>query len=377
VRLLVASHDASRTGAPLVLLTFLRWLRRTTDTEVQLVLWRGGPLVGAFGEVAAVTVLHPAPGRRSPAETVELGLSEVGLAAVARRLTSARVRTRLRLDPHDVQYLNGAGSALVVPHLRSPAPAVAHVHELDRGLRFSLPGPGRDAFLGAARVVAVAEVVADRLVDGWGVPRERIRVRPGCLPDRVAGGASVLPELPDEAALVLSVGAGSWRKGVDLFVQVAAGVRRRADADVRFAWVGPLDDRAQVEADVRALGLDDVLLLPGEVADPGPWFDRAAVFCSTAREDPFPLVGLEAGAAGVPVVAFASGGIVELLADGRGTVVGPMDVAAMADAVGGLLGDPDRGRAAAGRLAEHVAERHTIEQMGPALLAELEAVAAG
>ena len=65
MRVLVASHDASRTGAPLLLLTFLSWLRRETDAEVQLVLWRGGPLVEAFAEVAEVTVLHPPPGRRS------------------------------------------------------------------------------------------------------------------------------------------------------------------------------------------------------------------------------------------------------------------------------------------------------------------------
>jgi glycosyltransferase involved in cell wall biosynthesis len=376
MKLLVASHDASRTGAPLVLLTFLRWLRRRAEVDVQLVLWRGGPLVPAFAEVAEVTVLHPPPGRRGPAETLELGLAEIGLGRVADGLRSTRVRTRLRVRPHDVCYLNGAGSALVLPHLRSTAPSVAHVHELDRGLTFSLQGPGRAPFLGADRVVAVAQVVADRLVEAWGVDRGRVVVLPGCLPDRVGGGVDSVPDLPDGVPLVLSVGAGSWRKGVDLFLQVAAGVRRAADGEVRFAWVGPLDDPGQVAADLAALDLTGVVDLPGEIDDPEDWYARAAVFCSTAREDPYPLVGLEAGAAGVPIVAFASGGIVELLADGRGTVVGPMDVPAMVEAVVGQLADPGPGSTGAELLADHVAAHHTIEQMGPTLLAQLEAVAA-
>ena len=350
MRLLVASHDASRTGAPLLLLTFLRWVRRSTDTEVQLVLWRGGPLVDAFAEVADVTVLHPPPGRRSGAETADAVLAKLGRAE---RVAAWRAGRRLRVAPHDVCLLNGAGSALVAPHL-PPARTVSWVHELDRGLTFSLRGPGRERFLGAESVVAVADVVADRLVDGWGVDRDRVTVLRGCLPDRVPGGRQIDPG--EGPPLVASVGAGSWRKGIDLFVDVAAGVRER-QADVRFAWVGPLDEPLR----------SDLVELPGEVADPTPWYERMAVFCATAREDPFPLVGLEAGAAGVPIVAFDSGGISELLADGRGTVVPPQDVDAMADAVVSALADPP----STGPLREHVAAHHTIDVMGPALWEQL------
>lgn len=374
MRLLVASHDASRTGAPLLLLTFLRWVRRETDAEVQLVLWRGGPLVPAFADVAEVTVLHPPPGERSVAETVELGLEKVGLSGMARRLTAVRARARLRIHPHDVLYLNGAGSALVLPHLAAGAPSLAHVHELTRGLTFSLRGPGRERFLGADRVVAVAQVVAEMLARDWGVDSERIMVLSGCVPDRVGtrhGGETVMP---DGQPLVASVGAGSWRKGVDLFLQVAAGVREKVGEDVRFAWIGPLDDEGAVRSSAEALGLPDVLSLPGTVEDPSTWFSAMTVFCSTAREDPFPLVALEAGEAGVPVVAFDSGGVTELLADGCGTVVGPEAVAAMVDAVAAHLEDPTVGGLAAERLQARVRADHTIEAMGPALWRELERV---
>jgi glycosyltransferase involved in cell wall biosynthesis len=373
LRLLVASHDASRTGAPILLLTFLRWVRRTTDADVQLVLWRGGPLEAAFAEVATMTVLHPPPGRRSAAETMELGLGELGLHGLGAALTSARVRRALDVGDHDAVLLNGAGSALVVPHLRTRAPSLAWVHELDRGLRFSLVEPGRGTFLAADRFVAVAQCVADELTGSWDVPRERVAVRHGCLPERLPGPSGTVSPPVDAGPLVGAVGAGSWRKGIDLFARVAADVRRR-HPDVRFAWVGPLDDEAELRRQLTALGLSDVVDLPGEVGDPDPWYAAMDVFVSTAREDPFPLVGLEAGAAGVPIVAFDSGGLTELLAGGRGTVVGPQDVAAMVDQVSAVLRDPTDARAAAARLQAHVMAHHRVERLGAALWADLAAL---
>ena len=354
VRLLVASHDASRTGAPLLLLTFLRWLREHTTAEVQLVLWRGGPLVDAFAEVAEVTVIHPPPGTRSTAETIELGFEELRLGGVAERLRVRRVGRVLEVEEPDVRLLNGAGAALVLPYL-PPAPSVAWVHELARGLTFSLRGPGRVPFLAAERVAVVADRVADELATSWAVPRQRMVLRPGCVPDRVPGPAG---PPPPTGPLVASVGAGSWRKGVDLFGSVAAIVRRQR-GDVTFAWVGAVDD------DVDRSQLGDVVLA-GEVGDPDPWFAAMDVFVSAAREDPFPLVALEAGAAGVPVVAFDSGGITELLADGRGTVVPPEDVEALAEAVLHRLEQPD-----AERLRAHVEAHHRIEVLGPALWDDL------
>ena len=64
------------------------------------------------------------------------------------------------------------------------------------------------------------------------------------------------------------------------------------------------------------------------------------------------IVLLEASASGLPVVAGDSGGAPETVRDGvTGHVVGGRDTAALADALGGLLADPERARrmGAAGR----------------------------
>lgn len=85
--------------------------------------------------------------------------------------------------------------------------------------------------------------------------------------------------------------------------------------------------------------------------------------------EPFGLVGIEALAAGRPVVASATGGIGDWLDDGvSGLLVKPGDAGALARALNELLADPDRRRTMgdAGRAA--VKERFSAERHAAALL---------
>jgi glycosyltransferase involved in cell wall biosynthesis len=65
--------------------------------------------------------------------------------------------------------------------------------------------------------------------------------------------------------------------------------------------------------------------------------------------EPFGLVAVEAMAAGVPVIASRVGGLPEVVTDGvTGLLVEPGDAASLADAIDGLLRNPDE-RALLGR----------------------------
>ena len=87
VRLLAVSHEASQTGAPIVLAYLLDWLKKNSDVSVRTLLVEDGPLRARFegaGEVSALT-------DRSGAEL--LGFIERGLLARgAGRHRSARSR---------------------------------------------------------------------------------------------------------------------------------------------------------------------------------------------------------------------------------------------------------------------------------------------
>ena len=46
--ILFVSHDAGRTGAPLILLNFQRWLKKHTSLQFATILRRAGPLEPEF-----------------------------------------------------------------------------------------------------------------------------------------------------------------------------------------------------------------------------------------------------------------------------------------------------------------------------------------
>ncbi len=154
----------------------------------------------------------------------------------------------------------------------------------------------------------------------------------------------------------------SRRKGSDLFVDAAEQVARGRD-DVEFRVVGPLAggrERAWAQSVVaraqrsgaRWSTTDDAL---GELAG---W----DVFVLPARRDPFPLVVLEAMAAGLPVVATRVDGVPEQVDAGCGVLVDPGDAGALARAICGLL-DDRAGREAMGSAgARRVAHRFTPER---------------
>jgi glycosyltransferase involved in cell wall biosynthesis len=76
--------------------------------------------------------------------------------------------------------------------------------------------------------------------------------------------------------------------------------------------------------------------------------------------EPFGIVALEAMAAGAPVVAAASGGLIEVIdATGAGTLFPPGDPGALAGILRELLADPEGLAAQRHHARELLAERYT------------------
>jgi glycosyltransferase involved in cell wall biosynthesis len=96
---------------------------------------------------------------------------------------------------------------------------------------------------------------------------------------------------------------------------------------------------------------------------------HASVVVVPSREEPFGLAAIEAMACEVPVVAFAVGGLAEVIGGGAGVAVPPGDRAALAAATGRLLADEAarREQARTGRssaLARYGKEAHLAALVG-------------
>lgn len=386
-RLLAVTHEATITGAPINLAHFLEWVTANTDVEVHTLALRDGPLVPRFRNIGDVTVLD----RSSPAKAlsiVQQGLLHLGSSRAWKPVARARLRPQLRhLAGFDAVYLNSAASVDVVDHLPGADFVISHVHELQVALR-TAPPHQKAAFRERPDLwIAASDAVRRALVEESEVPDGQVAVHHEFIDAQALSGRSPDPretarlrreaDIPDGAAVVVGAGTLDWRKGPDLFIQLAGEVQRRSRERVTFVWIGGETkgtDWERLRADLERTGAD--VRFTGLKLDPFPWFAMADVFALTSREDPFPLVCLEHAAMGCPIVTYRNGGMVELLeaagADAARGIVDYLDVGAMADRVIDLLVSADLRRSVGTALQQRVVEEHDVSVAAPRLLAEIE-----
>ena len=236
---------------------------------------------------------------------------------------------------------------------------------LTRHTLFPLRRSNRPLLRSARRVIAVSQAVGESLRRNGDIDSSKITViHNGIDVNRFEGSNNAA----DGPVLVGTVGHLAPIKGHDIFVRAAAIVSAR-HPKVRFVVIGEdkspqMSHRRSLENLVAELGLSTFVSIPGWRNDIPAALASLSLFVSAARSEPFGLAIVEAMAAGLPVVAAASEGALEIIEDGvSGKVVPTDDHEALAEAINHLLEDPVE-RSRLGRNALLVArERYSVERM--------------
>ncbi|MFF8930560.1 glycosyltransferase family 4 protein [Streptomyces longwoodensis] len=322
--------------------------------------------------VAPATPAGPGPDALAPCPVVRVpslplpGYPQVRVALPSRRVTAAVAEHRADLVHLASPFILGVRGMAAAARLGLPAVAV---YQTDLG--------------GYARTyMGVGEAAAWR----------RIRSVHAAADLTLAPSSAALRDLEEHGVPRVKL----WPRGVDT-VRFRPGHRdgalRRALAphgELLVGYVGRLAPEKHVDLLAGACGLPGVKVVvvgdgPSEphltAALPGAAFlgrrtgDELArifasldVFVHTGPFETFCQTVQEAMASGVPVVAPAAGGPLDLVAHGRtGLLVPPHDASAVRDAVGALAADPAR-RAAYGAAARDMVEGRTWAAIGDRLI---------
>ncbi|RZL53663.1 MAG: glycosyltransferase, partial [Variovorax sp.] len=341
---LLVSHEASRTGAPILSLNLAQTLARKHNVVVLLL--GGGALVPAF-EATGATVLTASAVRGSP---------------FVAHYVIAQICERFELD---FALVNSIESRAVLPELAERfVPTISLVHEF---ASYTRPKEAfREALQWSSEVVFSANVTKDNAFSTF--------------PELAEASATVLPQgkcilppssddldaerregerlqrlirpkdLPPETLVVLGAGFVQLRKGVDLFIDCAARVRRQAgDRQFRFVWIGngydpDLDTGYSVylHDQIRRAGLETDVVFLGETSAIEAAYEVADLFLLSSRLDPLPNVAIDAMSQGVPVLCFdRTTGIADFLHDvglGGRCVAGYLDTDDIAAKIVGFAG---------------------------------------
>jgi glycosyltransferase involved in cell wall biosynthesis len=157
------------------------------------------------------------------------------------------------------------------------------------------------------------------------------------------------------------VGRFSDEKGFDTLIEAMDLL-----PSARLLLVGDGEDRAALEDLVRRRGLEGRVTFTGWLA--GRWTLQVGldVLAVPSRSEGFGLVVIEAMQDGIPVVATEVGGLTEIIRDGEnGLLVPPGDPAALAAALGKVLGDAGLRSVLVAQAAE-TAGHYSLEAMATA-----------
>ena len=336
---------------------------------------------GAESVIAALAAAQPAsthvvalnqlaaendPPHPFPARLRERGVSASEIRS-GRRQYAAEARALAELlerERADVVHSHGYHGDVVawVATRRRPTARVATVHGyIRRNVKeHAFNVVDRAILRRFDAVIAVSEPLRAELISS-GVASRRVHlvenglVRSGAQLDRAAARARL--GVPADARVCGWIGRLSPEKGPDLFLD--ALLRMPAQHAV---LIGDGPERAGLERRVADAGASERIRFAGFQPDAAallPAFDALAL---TSRTEGTPMVILEAVAAGVPVVAFAVGGVPALLDETSGWVVEPGDVDAMARAIGAATGSRDEAARRATGARERLSERLSAER---------------
>ena len=313
-----------------------------------------------------VTFLAPPTGRLAERlaggrhRHVALSLIDDAGRRLPREVALHVVRQAVDVVEPDLLHANSLAMGRLIGALRESLtiPTTAHLRDILRLNRSAVADLNRnDALLSVScetlRFHVEQGIDADRshvLYNGVDTEAFRPRTKSGALHHELG--------LPSSTPLIATIGQITLRKGHDVYV-AAALLAASTFPQAHWLVVGErYSDKAETVAfDQRlrrqavAAGLSDRIRWLGYRDDVPQLMTEIDLLVHPARQEPLGRVLLEAGAAGVPIIATRVGGTAEILEAGRSAVlVPPDDPQAIAAAVTDLLGDAVR-RTTLGRAA--------------------------
>jgi glycosyltransferase involved in cell wall biosynthesis len=211
-------------------------------------------------------------------------------------------------------------------------------------------------------VAAVSEGVRDDLAAITGMRSDRIAVLHNPVVDqRFEDSALAEVDHPWLARpgppVVLGVGRLTRQKNFPLLIEAFAEARK--SRPLRLVILGEGDLRGELEAKVRALGIEEDVDLPGFDANPFRFMRRAAVYVLSSDWEGLPTALIEAMACGTPVVSTdCESGPQEILLGGKLSRIVPVGNApALAKAILATLDAPGDRQARIARAGDFSLDR--------------------
>jgi len=325
--MLIIGHDASLTGAPIVLLNFVKWLVHEKNEPVFIILKKGGPLLNSYKTLGNLYVWETDLGEKSIFFRIMNRIIDL-----QKRRKKRIVKEVLQNKPSLILSNTVVNGDIIEMFESQNIPVINWVHELENVIQLFNKEKGSEKSLKYSdHIIAASNAVKENLILNHSIAADKISV----LYEMVTGRNEIQHAGNSSDFVVGGCGTLIYRKGFDLFLQVAnIIVNKKEIKNIHFVWIGGDKDSfsyKEFKREIELLNLEQYIAITGETTSPFEYYNRMDLFLMTSREDPFPLVNLEAAQHGLPIICFdKSGGSPEFVTEDVGFVMNYLDVEAMA-----------------------------------------------
>ncbi|HET7565592.1 MAG TPA: glycosyltransferase [Gemmatimonadaceae bacterium] len=239
------------------------------------------------------------------------------------------------------------------PGVRMPMVTTLHGSDVRLGRRSALSRSRFRAVLErSAAVTTVSNWLASGVTDVLPTARPIVAPMPAATDLFHPGSAR-------SADRLLFVGRANEQKGLQVLIRALA----RTSAPLSLDVIGDGEGRAPLERLASELGVAERVHWHGALPHTAlaPYYRCAAALVVPSIDEGLGLVAVEGQLCGAPVIASNSGGLPDIVQDGRtGLLVPPGDPEALARTIDTLLARPDRGAALG-----HAGRLHALDLFSP------------
>jgi glycosyltransferase involved in cell wall biosynthesis len=328
--------EATLTGAPILLCEILKEVSTRTDINITILVKQDDVLVPELNKYGKVFVLKGKAYQNRNPSFVEKLVRATGTLF-------RKIMIYPKLKGTDVIISNTITNGNILKELSFlGAEIICYVHELENLMRvWRVQSEITNSFRYSRLYMVPSMVVKENLITNHGVPESNITLFKTYL--SVNANQDAIQKqvarrkfceryhLDPNNLLVVGMGVAQERKGTDLFVEIAHLCKSQ---NIHFTWIGDFESKATkdvVDEKIKEYDLGDKIVFTGPLPRSYTNLLPFDLFFLSSREDPYPLVVLEAASLGIPCACFAgSGGIVDFVS-GNGWIINDFSVKEMAE----------------------------------------------